>query len=169
MNKNLRLLKEDDIDQIVTAFKNIGWNKPRSIYESYLLEQINNTRSIIVVMENNIFCGYVTIKWESDYFSFKQQSIPEISDLNVLPDYRNQGVGSKLIAICESMAKEQGYSVIGLGVGLTADYGNAQRLYVRLGYVPDGHGLFYKNVPISFGSNVIVDDDLVIYLSKPLN
>jgi GNAT superfamily N-acetyltransferase len=163
---SLSFLNEDDIDQIVSAFKKIGWNKPRNIYEGYLQEQVNNSRSILVAKKNNVFYGYTTIKWQSYYISFKQQSIPEISDLNVLPVYRKQGIGSLLIATCESMAKERGYSHIGLGVGMTADYGNAQRLYVQLGYIQDSRGLFYKNIPVSFGSNVIVDDDLVIYLCK---
>jgi len=32
--------------------------------------------------------------------------------------------------------------IVGIGVGLYADYGTAQRMYARRGYVPDGHGLF---------------------------
>jgi GNAT superfamily N-acetyltransferase len=64
--------------------------------------------------------------------------------LNVLPDYRKQGIGTKLIEACEQAEKEQGRALIGLGVGLTADYGNAQRLYIHLGYIPDGRGIHYK-------------------------
>ena len=30
-----------------------------------------------------------------------------------------------------------------IGVGLYNDYGRAQKLYVHLGYVPDGHGVTY--------------------------
>ena len=37
------------------------------------------------------FAGYITLKWRSLYPSFKQQNIPEIMDLNVLPPYRNTG------------------------------------------------------------------------------
>lgn len=168
MKIKLSLLSEYDIDQIVLAFKNIGWHKPRSTFETYLLEQEKKIRSVIVAMENNIFCGYVTLKWQSDYLSFKQQSIPEIVDLNVLPDYRKRGIGTQLIAFCENLAKEHNYSYIGLGVGMTADYGNAQRLYIQLGYLPDGHGLFYKNEPVTYNKTVIADDYLVIYLFKSL-
>jgi ribosomal protein S18 acetylase RimI-like enzyme len=161
-------LNENDINQIALSFEALGWNKPRSIYEAYLLEQANHKRSITVAKKNKTFCGYVTIKWESDYPYFKQQGISEISDLNVLPNYRNQGLGSRLIVASENMAKERDYKHIGLGVGMTVDYGNAQRLYVKLGYVPDGYGLHYRNKPVSYGDKVMVDDDLVIYLIKPV-
>ena len=125
-------LEENDFDEIVSAFKILGWNKPKSIYETYFKEQSENIRSVVVAKENGKFCGYVTIKWKSDYASFTQQNIPEISDLNVLPTYRKQGVGSALIDTCETMAKDRSYTSIGLGVGMTADYGDAQRLYVHL-------------------------------------
>lgn len=48
------------------------------------------------------------IKWTSDYFAFIENDIPEISDLNVLPDYRKQGIGTTLVQVCEQAAKEQG-------------------------------------------------------------
>lgn len=170
MTKNLILcpLIEDDIDEIVSSFKMIGWNKPKSIYESYLNEQSHNIRSVIIAKENGKFCGYVTIKWKSEYPLFSQENIPEISDLNVLPHFRKNGIGTTLINASEALAKERGHSSIGLGVGMTADYGNAQRLYVHLGYVPDGHGLHYKNKPLNHGDQASIDDDLVIYLSRSI-
>lgn len=171
MTDKIRLhpLNTDDIEQILLSFKEIGWNKPKSLYENYLSEQDKGIRSILVAKENEVFCGYVTIKWTTDYPFFKQQNIPEISDLNVLPRYRKQGIGTKLLLECEDMSKKRDFTQIGLGVGLTEEYGDAQRLYVQLGYIPDGHGLYYKNSSIAYGSKVLVDDDLIIYLIKSLN
>lgn len=163
---NFCSLQENNFDEIVSAFKVIGWNKPKSIYETYFKEQSDNIRSVIVAKENEKFCGYVTIKWKSDYASFAQQNIPEISDLNILPIYRKHGIGTALINACETMAKERGYTSIGLGVGMTADYGDAQRLYVRLGYIPDGQGLHYKCHSLKYGNQVTIDDDLVLFLTK---
>lgn len=161
-------LHQSDLDEIVLAFKQIAWHKPKSIYQSYLEEQASGGRSVMVARDNGKFCGYVTIKWTSDSHSFTENNIPEIADLNVLPEYRMQGIGTKLIQACEQAAKEQGRARIGLGVGLIADYGSAQRLYIHLGYVPDGKGLHYKNVAVKYNENVIADDDLVIYLTKKL-
>ena len=162
-------LHEYDLDEIVLAFKEIGWHKPRDIYEKYLKEQLSDVRSIFIAKCNGKFCGYVTLKWQSDYSSFLEKNIPEISDLNVLPDYRKHGIGKILIQSCEKLAREKGKVMIGLGVGLIEDYGDAQRLYYKLGYIPDGKGLHYKNQIIKYGMNVIADDDLNIFLIKQLN
>lgn len=168
--KNLQLspFEKNDIDEMVAAFNSIGWNKPKSLYEKYLYEQNTGVRSIILAKVNEKFVGYVTLKWESDYPEFSVNNIPEISDLNVLSVMQKNGIGTMLIEACENMARERQYAKIGLGVGLTADYGNAQRLYCHLGYVPDGHGLCYKNKTLAYADNTIVDDDLVLYLTKEI-
>ncbi len=59
-------------------------------------------------------------------------------------------------------------SAAGIGVGMTPDYGAAQRLYVLRGYVPDGRGLHYRGHHIEYGEGITVDDSLVFYLSKEL-
>jgi len=56
----------------------------------------------------------------------------------------------------------------GLGVGITANYGNAQRLYAQLGYIPDGCGIHYKGKASHYSELVPVDDDLVLYFTKQL-
>jgi GNAT superfamily N-acetyltransferase len=161
-------LEENDIDEIVTAFKNIGWNKPKSLYKKYLTEQVQSLRSVILAKIDGKFVGYVTLKCKSEYQSFSVNNIPEIVDLNVLPDFRERGVGTALIQACEIMVKDLGCVEIGLGVGLTTDYGNAQKLYVSLGYIPDGCGLHYKNKILSYSESTTVDDDLVLYFKKKL-
>jgi GNAT superfamily N-acetyltransferase len=163
---DLLSLQANHIPEIVSSFKNIGWNKPSSLYEFYLTEQNQNQRSVIVAKMNEQFCGYVTLKWKSDYEHFMNKDIPEIADLNVLPNYRKKGVGTALIQKCEIVAKEHGYSQIGLGVGMTRDYGNAQRLYFDLGYAPDGNGLYHHYKAVNYSDRVKVDDDLVLFLNK---
>jgi hypothetical protein len=44
--------------------------------------------------------------------------------------------------------------VAGIGVGLDASYGAAQRLYARRGYVPDGRGLTSKSAHVPHGATV---------------
>ncbi|MBI5447470.1 MAG: GNAT family N-acetyltransferase [Gammaproteobacteria bacterium] len=161
-------LSQPDLDEIALAFKQTGWHKPKSIYEAYLKEQLSGHRSVLIARDTGKFCGYVTLKWVSDYLFFSEKNIPEIADLNVLPQYQKKGIGTKLIQACEDLARERERKVIGLGVGLIADYGSAQRLYVHLGYVPDGRGLYYKNMAVKYAEKVMVDDDLVIYLTKIL-
>jgi ribosomal protein S18 acetylase RimI-like enzyme len=164
----ISLLQEHDIPEIVLAFESLGWDKPTSLYDYYFQEQQENLRMVFVAKNNGIFAGYVTIRWESPYDSFKNQKIPEIIDLNVLPHFRKQGIGSALIAACEESSRKRGNAKVGLGVGVTADYGSAQRLYVRLGYVPDGHGLYYKKHQVLHGDMIVIDDEVALHFTKTL-
>jgi hypothetical protein len=59
-------------------------------------------------------------------------------------------------------------SVSGIGVGMDADYGPAQRMYVLRGYVPDARGLTYSGRNLRWGEAVKVDDGLVLMLTKRL-
>ena len=56
----------------------------------------------------------------------------------------------------------------GIGFGMYADYGPAQRMYILSGYVPDGNGLIYKDDYVKPGEKVPVDDDLILFLMKKL-
>lgn len=161
-------LNSDDIDEIAMAFQSLGWNKTRAQYEKYLSEQEKNLRTIFVARLNGNFAGYTTLVWNSEYQPFADKNIPEIKDLNVLPVYRKQGVGRKLMDACETLARQNACKELGLGVGLVADYGSAQRLYSRLGYLPDGAGLHYGARAVSYNQQVTADDDLVLYLSKSI-
>ena len=162
-----RKLGEKDVSSIVDSFSQIGWNKPSSLFEKYLEEQKNNQRCVFLAFKENIFAGYITLKWQSEYPPFRMQNISEISDLNVLPKFRKQGIATGLLDLAEGEARTKS-GVVGIGVGLTSDYGSAQKLYVQRGYLPDGHGITYDCQIISFGSKVTVDDALVLWLTKKL-
>ena len=59
-------------------------------------------------------------------------------------------------------------SVAGIGVGMTSDYGPAQRLYILRGYIPDGRGLHWRDHYVGYREEVVIDDDLALYLTKEL-
>ncbi|TXI92910.1 MAG: GNAT family N-acetyltransferase [Neisseriales bacterium] len=165
----IQKLHPNHISQIVRAFSLIGWQKPASIYENYLIEQGNGCREVWVAFNKNEFVGYVTLNWQSMYQPFRHDNIPEIMDLNVLPQFQKQGVGSYLLDYAEKYAFETGKTDIGIGVGLLQDYGAAQRLYIRMGYLPDGLGITYNYQQVKYNELVTVDDDLVLWLTKKLN
>lgn len=102
-----RFLSQEDIPLIVSSFTAIGWNKPTSLYQKYLKEQEDDQRCVWVAFKDNDFAGYVTLKWHSEYLSFREQHIPEVSDLNVLPKFRKQGIASELLNLAEKK-QEQG-------------------------------------------------------------
>lgn len=168
----IRPLKREDIAAISEAFKQIGWNKPASLFEGYLKEQEAGERLVWVAYVKDEFAGYVTLMWQSQYPSFKAQSIPEIMDLNVLPAYRKMGIGSLLLDCAEKEAATKS-QIIGIGVGLYAGpdggYGAAQRLYIKRGYIPDGKGVTYNYEPTIPGNSYPLDDDLVLWFTKRLS
>lgn len=161
----LRPLQEADIALIAAAFAAIGWNKPAAQYARYLAEQEQGTRDVLTAWQNDRFAGYLTIVWQSDYSPFCEAGIPEIRDFNVLPEFRRQGIGTALMDAAEIRIFECA-PIVGIGVGMTQDYGAAQRMYVQRGYVPDGRGLMYHEKPIAYGVPVLVDDDLVLFFTK---
>ena len=161
-------LREADIPEIVAAFRRIGWNKPAELYKEYLVEQQHHQRAVWVARVNGAFAGYLTLCRCSHYPPFEAAGIPEIKDLNVLPEYRNNGIASLLLDEAEATAHK--YSgIIGIGVGMYPDYGAAQRLYVKRGYIPDGRGLCYDYQQLSVGESTINDDNLVLMLTKKLD
>ena len=163
----IRLLESDDIPEIAKAFRQLGWDKPALQYERYLMEQVLEIRDVYIAFTEERFVGYLTICWISSYEPFRREKIPEIVDFNVLPKFRQQGIGTQLMDKAESeIAKVS--PIAGIGVGMTPDYGAAQKLYVLRGYVPDGRGLHYKGHYIKYGEEITVDDNLALHLTKEL-
>jgi len=163
----IRSLRKEDPDQISAAFDEIGWNKSTALYEAYLKEQEAGERHVLVAVVGDLIAGYITVKWRADYSPFAEAGVPEIEDLNVLPRYRRCGIGTALMDRAEALVRERSLTV-GIGVGMYPDNGNAQRLYVQRGYVPDGRGLTYNGKVLEPMEPTVNDDDLVLYFTKRL-
>ena len=164
----IRNMLASDIPIMTAAFARLGWNKPVEQYECYFSEQNSGKRVVLVALAEAEFAGYVNVLWQARYQPFREAGIPEIADFNVLPVYRQRGIGSRLMDVAEQQISVLS-SRAGLGVGMTADYGAAQRLYARRGYVPDGCGLMADGQAVVYGQTIRVDDDLCLYLIKNLS
>ncbi|MFU7598169.1 GNAT family N-acetyltransferase [Legionella pneumophila] len=162
---SIRAFVAEDIPLIVSNFAKHHWPKLPSTFEGYLHEQKLNERIVWIAFYKNEFAGYITLKWNSLYQSFKNQGIPEIMDLNVLPPYRNHGIASALLDMAELEAVKK-QNKVGIGVGLYDGYGSAQRLYIKRGYIPDGLGVTYDYNHVTPGADVCLDDDLVLWFTK---
>ncbi len=166
----LRPLQSKDVAEVAAA---LGWgDKSEAQFERYLAEQEAGTRVtrfafVGDVFAGYLFAGYLNVLWHSKYPAFADERIPEINDFNVLPTAQRHGIGTALMDEAEWVIAARS-PVAGVGVGMAAGYGAAQRLYVRRGYVPDGRGLMTHERPVVEGESVRVDDDLVLYFTKRL-
>ncbi|MFA6303282.1 MAG: hypothetical protein WC627_09150 [Legionella sp.] len=59
-------------------------------------------------------------------------------------------------------------NTVGIGFGLYDGYGNAQKMYIARGYVPDGLGITYNYQRVEYGTQVPLDGDLVLWFTKKL-
>jgi ribosomal protein S18 acetylase RimI-like enzyme len=164
----IRLLSDGDIEPLAGAFAAAGSSKTASLFERYVAEQCHGERVVLVAVRDASICGYVTIVWESDYPPFNEAGIPEINDFNVLPQFRQRGIGTSLLDEAERRISVRS-PLAGIGVGLYTSYGPAQRLYIKRGYIPDGNGVSSSGRVVGKGELVAVDDDLALYFTKNLS
>jgi ribosomal protein S18 acetylase RimI-like enzyme len=95
---DIRALTTADTVAIPRAFEALGWpGKTRALYERYLADQASGSRMVFVAASARAIAGYVTVVWVSGYGPFAGMGIPEIQDLNVLPELRRRGIGWALM------------------------------------------------------------------------
>lgn len=164
MPQNITIRKAlfDDISalDLIKPVKEAGY------FVRCLKEQDEGRRAIFMAALDGADVGYGMLNEKPRYQLFRRLGIPEIQDINVLPDARQKGVATALIAYCEGVARQRGCDQIGISVGLTKEYGPAQRLYVKQGYIPDGYGVTYNRESVSSGQIRPVDDDLCLMMVK---
>lgn len=164
----IREMELDDPPVIAKAFRAQGWtDKSRDQYERYLQEQAEGKRTVLIAEEKGQFSGYLTIVWKSDYLPFRDAKIPEIVDFNVLIVKQRKGIGTILMDKAESRVAERS-DIAGIGVGMSPDYGAAQVLYAKRGYIPDGRGIQYNGKQLELGDKTTVDHGLNMYFTKKI-
>ncbi len=152
----------------IPALESLGNPNPEGYFSRCFEEQAEGKRFILVAEVAGQIAGYVFLNMNPRYQMFRRLGIPEIQDLYVTSAARRQGVGEALVQFCEERARAQEATQMGISVGLHAGFGAAQRLYARLGYVPDGAGVMYDREPVHVGDMRIIDDDLTLMLVKDL-
>ena len=159
----IRQASESDIPALYDLYAQIGQKD-----EGYFEALFEKDCVILMAFKNKIAVAFGTLNFEPKYNLYKKLDIPEIQDLNVVPEAREQGAATVLVEAFENLARDQGLESIGISVGLTKDYGPAQRLYVKLGYMPDGCGITYDREGVTFGVSYPADDDLCLMMVKAL-
>lgn len=166
----IRPMQLNDLLKIVDRFT-FPWStreKTEQQWKTYYLEQQNGVRTVAVIEKNDNIIGYGSLLRKAECPFFLQSGIPEVNAVWIDENFRRQGHGKALIQWIENLARKEGFKEIGIGVGLYRDYGPAQRLYYKLGYIPNAQGITYKGSPAIPGQTYCVDDDLLLWLLKSL-
>lgn len=164
----IRTFTESDIPVIVKEEIEQGWlDSSEQKFQMRLRHQSELGAIPLAAEYRGNIAGYINVYPNSKWGSFADCGFCEIVDFAVLEKYRRTGIGSKLMDIAEQLASEYSDTVY-LGVGLHSGYGSAQRMYVKRGYIPDGKGVWYKDVVCEPYSGCNNDDELNLYLSKKL-
>ena len=166
-NLIIRPMAEPDVEAFAQGFAAQGWEPKPEIHRKYLREQAEGCRQIFVAEWQGSPAGYLTVVPEAETGPFAHMGLPEIVDFNVLEKFQRHGIGRRLMDAAEAAAAEAS-DVVTIGVGLHKGYGPAQRLYVKRGYIPDGCGVWFRDLPLAPYADCFTDYGLVLYLSKKL-
>ncbi|NLM06181.1 MAG: GNAT family N-acetyltransferase [Tissierellia bacterium] len=163
----VREMEYEDVAKLVFEEVAQGWrNQTADKYLIRLADMRDKKSLALVALYKGDLSGYINI-----YFEYERQgglSYPSIVDFGTLIKYRNKGIGTRLMDVAEGIAFEISDRLY-LHVGLYEDYGPAQRMYAKRGYLPDGHGLYYDGeiaIPYEVYPN---NDDLSLKLYKEKN
>jgi len=163
MSFDIRQAAEEDIPALYTLYDKIG-KKDDGYFEACFEKDC----LILIISKEETDIGFGILNFEPKYSLYQKLEIPEIQDLNIIPDARQQGAATALLEAFENIVRDQGIECVGISVGLTKDYGAAQRLYIKQGYVPDGYGITYDREGVTAGVSYPADDDLALMLIKDL-
>lgn len=159
----IRQASEGDIPSLYILYDILG-KKDDGYFEACFEKEC----FILIASQNKKDVGFGVLNFEPKYNLYKKLDIPEIQDLNVIPAARGQGIAIALMEAFENIARDQGAEQIGVSVGLNKSYGAAQRLYAKLGYIPDGYGVTYDREQVSDLKPYPIDDELALMLLKEL-
>lgn len=168
MNISLRPAARTDIPDLERIALAVSSRKEVGYFERCLSEQEEGRRAVLMAFSDGQAAAFGMLNRRPLYAPFRRLGIFEIQDLNTDPAFRKQGLASAIITACEDLARAEGRSHIGIGVGLYAGYGAAQRLYIKHGYIPDGAGVVYDGQTVTPGEIRPVDDDLNLMMIKAL-
>ena len=164
----IRNLEEADAQIFTDEFIAQGWHPDIAVYRRRLKDQAEGRCVSLTAEYLGNPAGYVNIYLTAENGPFKGTGYPVIVDFSVLKKYQRKGIGTRLMDAAEQIAGQYADTVC-LGIGLHDGYGDAQRMYVKRGYIPDGSGVWYQDKPcVQYETTCTVDDDLVLHMSKKL-
>jgi len=167
-NVIIRDMEKADAQALDDEYTAQGWHPDVNYYHFRMQEAAEGKCVALTAEYQGRPAGNVYLYFTANEGPFKGKGWPIIVDLGVLQKYQRKGIGQRLMEAAERIAAQRSDTVC-LGVGLCKEYGTAQRMYIKRGYIPDGSGVWYQDKQcVQYETVFTVDDDLVIYLYKKL-
>ena len=164
----IRDMEEADAQILCDEYTAQGWHSELAYYHMRMREAAEGKCIALTAVYQGQPAGNVYLYLNANEGPFKDKGWPIIVDFGVLKKYQCKGIGNRLMDAAEQLASQHADTVC-LGVGLSREYGTAQRMYAKRGYIPDGSGVWYQDKQcVQYETVCTVDDDLVLFLSKNL-
>ncbi|MBO0810696.1 MAG: GNAT family N-acetyltransferase [Microlunatus sp.] len=160
-------LEDPHQDQVMDFL--VDWvSGSRAAAEQHVADHADGRGTTLTARLGRTIAGLVTVRWTSNNPALADHNIPLVHQLIVVTEYRRQGIATALMDAAEHLAAQRGRTAVGITVGLFDEYGPAQRLYAKRGYLPDGRGACRGRTPLHEGQTVTIDHSLIIWLTKEL-
>jgi GNAT superfamily N-acetyltransferase len=124
------------------------------------LDQVGDS-TYLVAWDGEAPVGHAHIAWRGT-----ELGLPELQDFFVLPERRNQGIGTQLTRAAERLVSERGHGECSIGVSVRN--AGARRLYESLGYRPVDRPPKHVTGSIELRGEPVEVDDEIVFLTKPL-
>ena len=162
----IRTMQAEDIPLICKAEGDESKGSSEYLNRQLENQQAGNCMALIAFYDGEP-AGYVFLYYRCKWGGLGNQGIPGIVDLHVYEAVRRKGIGSRLMDIAEKEASLYSDRLY-LDVCLNSDYGAAQVLYAKRGYIPDGKGVYYNQEVCPIDAECRNDDELTLCLVKLL-
>jgi GNAT superfamily N-acetyltransferase len=147
----IRLVSHEDLSALEHTFR----SEYDRTHADDLADQARGEKSFLVAWMDGGPVGHVLVNWRGARQPEPAAAFPgypEIFRLAVLEPYRHRGIATALVRACESEARQRGHARIGLGTDPAVQ--EEDNLYIRLGYVDSGIGLFDDVYKVTRGGKV---------------
>jgi GNAT superfamily N-acetyltransferase len=167
LNVTFSPLAEEQIDPLETVPWSAGL--PAKHRARFARQQLGEV-VYLIAWTAQIPIGHMLIHWtgpQHEPIASRLAGCAEIEDFVVRPDLRSRGIGRRMLAVAEDLARQRGLRRLGLGVGL----GNprARALYEAVGYHDSGLGVYVVRWQyIGRDGHTHWDQESCIYLVKEL-
>lgn len=163
---DIKMVTREDLASLDPAFPS-EFNRTHA---DDLADQALGDKSFLVAWINAEAVGHVLVNWQGARQPEPAAAFPgcpEIFRLAVREPYTRRGIATVLLGACESEARQRGHARVGLGTDPHVP--EEHNLYLRLGYLDAGIGLFDDVYRIARGGKVRVLREPTRFLIKLLD